>query len=183
MVEKLHTPLPLHSASEAKDQHYQTVCTDIKNVLQGQAMTQACHALTSICTCAVHTCVPVLVLYLYLYSTVAHRRGGGGVYGLSNTHGCACCLCCTDEVDWVAAMSTVSSILHQAFDYFHWTVSLLTFLLTIRPSDLGSGLHCDRLFMHSSCNLSCKTSKSCSCQPGIRPGDDHIGVLTTPGQQ
>jgi hypothetical protein len=131
MVEKLHTPLPLHSASEAKDQQYQTVCTDIKNVLQGQAMTQACHALTSICTCAVHTCVQHPDL------------AGGGVYGLSNTHGCACCLCCTDEVDWVAAMSTVSSILHQAFDYFHWTVSLLTFLLTIRPGCLhGLGQGC-----------------------------------------
>lgn len=66
MVEKLHTPLPLHSASEAKDQHYQTVCTDIKNVLQGEAMTQACHALTSICTCAVH-----------LHLCTAPRLGGG----------------------------------------------------------------------------------------------------------
>ncbi len=36
MVEKLHTPLPLGAPANAKEQHYQTVCTDIKNVLQGQ---------------------------------------------------------------------------------------------------------------------------------------------------
>jgi hypothetical protein len=34
MVEKLHTPLPLASSTAAKEQHYQTVVTDIKNVLQ-----------------------------------------------------------------------------------------------------------------------------------------------------
>lgn len=26
------------------------------------------------------------------------------------------------EVDWVAAMATVASMLHHAFEYFHWTV-------------------------------------------------------------
>jgi GAF domain-containing protein len=27
----------------------------------------------------------------------------------------------TDEDDWCAAMATVSSVLHQAFEYYHWT--------------------------------------------------------------
>ena len=38
MVETLHTPLPLGASAEAKEQHYATVCQDIKNVLQGQAL-------------------------------------------------------------------------------------------------------------------------------------------------
>ncbi|KAF6256448.1 putative GAF sensor protein [Scenedesmus sp. NREL 46B-D3] len=32
-------------------------------------------------------------------------------------------LCCAvaEESSWIAAMATTTSVLHQAFDYFHWT--------------------------------------------------------------
>jgi NADH:ubiquinone oxidoreductase subunit K len=42
-------------------------------------------------------------------------------------HFLVCCMCiavlfAAGESSWVAAMATTSSVLHQAFEYFHWTV-------------------------------------------------------------
>lgn len=33
-----------------------------------------------------------------------------------------CVFAGADQLNWVAAAATVSSVLHHAFEYFHWTV-------------------------------------------------------------
>lgn len=46
-MEKLHTPLPLGASATHKAQHYSTVLTDIKAVLQGRSITNLTNTLAA----------------------------------------------------------------------------------------------------------------------------------------
>jgi mannose/fructose/N-acetylgalactosamine-specific phosphotransferase system component IIC len=49
-------------------------------------------------------------------------RAGPSLASYACVSTCIAVVSAAGESSWVAAMATTSSVLHQAFEYFHWTV-------------------------------------------------------------
>lgn len=81
----------------------------------------------------------------------------------------------TDEEDWVAAMATVVSELHNAFDHFHWT----GFYRTVRPGHLKIGPYqgghgcLDIPFDRGVCGAAART-RTTQDVPDVHARSDHI---------
>lgn len=84
------------------------------------------------------------------------------------------------EDDWVAAMATVASELHQAFDYFDWTGFYRAKpgeVLVIGPYQGGHG--CLRIpFARGVCGAAARTRKS-QLVPDVNAFPDHIACAST----
>lgn len=84
------------------------------------------------------------------------------------------------ETDWVAAMATVASELHAAFDYFDWTGfyrAVSDRLLVIGPYQGGHG--CLRIdFARGVCGAAART-KTTQVVPDVTAIDDHIACSAT----
>lgn len=84
---------------------------------------------------------------------------------------------CAEEHNWVAAMATVSSILHQAFEYYHWTVSRLVLIFDTcidpmpckpRPVWAGTAARTQRLTQYY-CGIQLACSACNRCSGSIKP--------------
>lgn len=132
MVEKMHTPLPLGASSTAKEQHYQQVSTDIKLVLQGMPCPDTTHPPVILMIWTPQQPLPASIMQLSLDASLAQLAGQFVVLPKLLALSFSDCtlqytpfVCAAAEADWVAAMATVSSMLHNAFEYYHWTVRQL----------------------------------------------------------
>lgn len=85
-----------------------------------------------------------------------------------------------DETDWIAAMATVVSELHNAFDHFHWTGfyrAVADDLLVIGPYQGGHG--CLRIpFSRGVCGAAARTRET-QFVPDVHAFPDHIACSST----
>jgi L-methionine (R)-S-oxide reductase len=84
------------------------------------------------------------------------------------------------EDDWVAAMATVASELHNAFDYFHWTGfyrAVTQDLLIVGPYQGGHG--CLRIpFSNGVCGAAARTRET-QLVPDVNAFPGHIACSST----
>lgn len=84
------------------------------------------------------------------------------------------------ETDWIAAMATTVSELHNAFDYFHWTGfyrAVSDDLLIIGPYQGGHG--CLRIpFSRGVCGAAAR-KKQTQLVPDVQAFEDHIACSST----
>ena len=86
----------------------------------------------------------------------------------------------TDTTDWVAAMSTVVSELHNAFEYFHWT----GFYRVTSPAHLQVGPYqgghgcLDIPFSRGVCGAAARTKKT-QLVENVNEIEDHIACSTS----
>lgn len=85
-----------------------------------------------------------------------------------------------DETDWIAAMATVASELHQSFDHFHWTGfyrAVSDDLLIIGPYQGGHG--CLRIpFSRGVCGAAARTRQT-QLVPDVNAFPDHIACSSS----
>lgn len=84
------------------------------------------------------------------------------------------------ETDWIAAMATVATELHHAFDYFHWTGfyrAVSDDLLIVGPYQGGHG--CLRIpFERGVCGAAARTRET-QFVPDVEAFPDHIACSSS----